>query len=68
MDAGPSSRIAYELCPWANVAGKLLMERKLDEVVAALPEARRRQIEARAQDLVAELERLGDRLRDRADA
>ncbi|MCA3757363.1 MAG: hypothetical protein IM669_07550 [Phenylobacterium sp.] len=36
------------------------MERKLDEVVAALPEARRRRIEARAHDLVAEVEGLGE--------
>ena len=43
------------------------MERKLDEVVAALPEARRRQIEARAQVLIAELEGLGDGLRDHGD-
>ena len=44
------------------------MERKLDEMIAALPAARRRRIEARAQALVAELEGLGDGLRDHGDA
>lgn len=44
------------------------MERKLDEVIAALPEARRGRIEARAQALVAEVESLDNVLGDRSDA
>lgn len=46
---------------------KNVMERKLDEVIATLPEARRKRIEVQAQALVAELARLGDVLGDRSE-
>lgn len=36
------------------------MQRKLDEVIAALPEARRRRVEARAQALMSQVEGLGE--------
>jgi hypothetical protein len=44
------------------------MGRKLDEVIAALPEARRERVEARAKALMSQVEGLGDVLRNRGDA
>ena len=44
------------------------MGRKLDEVIAALPEARRERVQARAKALMSHVEGLGEVLKNRGDA
>jgi hypothetical protein len=57
--ADPSVRIGWKLYREAKGIQEVAIQRRLNAVIAALPEVRRRRVETRAQALMSQVEGLG---------